>query len=90
MLSAPNFDTTLFADDTCLKMADKNPKQPETRVGAWRSAKKKGWWENKRASLLVVPLGKALNGTPHIYVADRWPSRTSPGNNCKVAHPVCR
>ena len=29
--------------------------------------------ENKPASSLVVFLGKALNGTPHLYVEDRWP-----------------
>ena len=29
--------------------------------------------ENKPASSLVVSLGKALNGTPHLYVEDRWP-----------------
>ena len=33
--------------------------------------------ENKPASLLVVSLGKALNGTPHFYVEDRWPSYPS-------------
>ena len=27
--------------------------------------------ENKPASLLVLSLGKALNGTPHLYVEDR-------------------
>ena len=27
--------------------------------------------ENKPASLLVVSLGKALNGMPHLYVEDR-------------------
>ena len=27
--------------------------------------------ENKPASLLAVSLGKALNGTPHLYVEDR-------------------
>ena len=30
--------------------------------------------ENKPAGSLVVSLGKALNGTPHLYVEDRWPS----------------
>ena len=30
--------------------------------------------ENKPAGLLVVSLGKALNGTPRFYVEDRWPS----------------
>ena len=44
--------------------------------------------ENKPASLLVVSLGKALKGTPHLYVADRRPSRTSPGYNCEVANPA--
>ena len=29
--------------------------------------------ENKPASSLVVSLGKALNGMPHLYVEDRWP-----------------
>ena len=28
----------------------------------------------KPASSLVVSLGKALKGTPHLYVEDRWPS----------------
>ena len=29
--------------------------------------------ENKPESLLVVPLGKALTGIPHLRVVDRWP-----------------
>ena len=29
--------------------------------------------ENKPESLFVVSLNKALNGTPHLYVEDRWP-----------------
>ena len=28
--------------------------------------------EDKPASLLVVSLGKTLNGMPHLYVEDRW------------------
>ena len=28
--------------------------------------------ENKPASLLAVPLGKALSGIPHLGVVDRW------------------
>ena len=43
--------------------------------------------KNKRARLLVVSLGKILNGTLHLYVADRWPTRTSPVYNCEVANP---
>ena len=46
--------------------------------------------ENKPASLLVVSLGKALTGRLHLYVADRWPTRTSPDYNCEVACPACR
>ena len=34
------------------------------RFPAWRSAKKRDSVENKPASLLVVSLGKALNGMP--------------------------
>ena len=45
--------------------------------------------ENKPASLLVS-LGKALTGRLHLYVVDRWPSRTSPGYNCEVANPACQ
>ena len=30
--------------------------------------------KNKPASLLVVPLGKALSGIPHLGVVDRWPA----------------
>ena len=32
--------------------------------------------ENKPASSLVVSLGKALNGTPHLYVEDRCPGNS--------------
>ena len=37
--------------------------------------------ENKPASSLVVSLGKALNGTPHIYVEDRCPRYLGNGNS---------
>ena len=36
--------------------------------------------ENKSASSLVS-LGKALNGTPHLYVEDRWPINLEKGNS---------
>ena len=29
-------------------------------------------------------------GRLHLYVADRWPTRTSPGYNCESANPACR
>ena len=37
--------------------------------------------ENRPASSLVVSLGKALNGTPHLYVEDRWPINLEKGNS---------
>ena len=37
--------------------------------------------ENKPASSLVVSLGKALNGTPHLYVEDRWLINLEKGNS---------
>ena len=43
-------------------------------LGAWHFGKVV---ENKPASSLVVSLGKALNGTPRLYVEDRWPIKTS-------------
>ena len=30
--------------------------------------------KNKPTSLLVVPLGKALSGIPHLGVVDKWPA----------------
>ena len=41
-------------------------------------------WEvvdNKLASSLVVSCGKALNGTPHLYVKDRWPRHLGKSNS---------
>ena len=52
--------------------------------------KKRDSVENKPASLLVVSLGRHLTGRLHLYVADRWPSRTSPDYNCEVANPTCQ
>ena len=37
--------------------------------------------ENKPASSLVVSLGKALHGTSHLYVEDRWPINLEKGNS---------
>ena len=39
--------------------------------------------ENKPASLLVVPLGKALGGIPHLGVVDRWPATPK---RARIAH----
>ena len=47
-------------------------------LGAWHLGKVV---ENKPASSLVVFLGKALNGTPHLYVEDRWPINLEKGNS---------
>ena len=42
--------------------------------------------KNKPASSLVVSLGKALNGTPHLYVEDRWPEMATP-KRVRTYHP---
>ena len=47
---------------------------------AWRSAFTEVV-ENKPASSLVVSLSKALNGTPNLYVEDRWPINLEKGNS---------
>ena len=52
--------------------------------------KKRDSVEDKPASVLVMSLGKALTGRLHFYVADRWPTRTSPGYNSAVTNPACR
>ena len=41
--------------------------------------------ENKPASSFVVFLGKALNGTPHLYVEDRWPINLEKSNSQESA-----
>ena len=46
--------------------------------------------ENKPASFLLCPWARHLTGRLHLYVADWWPSRTSPGYNCEVANPACQ
>ena len=37
--------------------------------------------ENKPESLLIVSLGEALNGTPHLYIENRWPRHIANGNS---------
>ena len=39
--------------------------------------------KNKPASLLVVPLGKALSGIPRLGVVDRWPATPK---RARIAH----
>ena len=47
--------------------------------------------ENKPAtSLLVVSLGKALNGTPHLHVEDRWPRYLGISNSPSSADLPCK
>ena len=43
---------------------------------AWRSAFSGGCGE-QAGKLAFVSLGKTLNGRPHLYVEDRWPSFSS-------------
>ena len=37
--------------------------------------------ENKPANWLAVSSGKALNGTSHLHVEDRWPRHLGNGNS---------
>ena len=52
--------------------------------------KKEIVWRTSRQACLLCPWARHLTGHLHFYVADRWPTRTSPGYNCEVAHPACR
>ena len=56
---------------------------------AWRSALKRDSVENKPASLLVVSLGKTLNGTPPPLCGRQVALPYCTGYNCEVANPVC-
>ena len=38
----------------------------------------------------LCPWTRHLTGRLHLYVADRWPTRTLPGANCEVANPACQ
>ena len=46
-------------------------------------------WRTSRQTCLLCPWAKHLMGRLQLYVADRWPTRTSPGYNCQVANPAC-
>ena len=47
-------------------------------------------WRTSRQACLLCPWARHLTGRLHLYVVDRWPSRTSPGYNCEVANPACQ
>ena len=47
-------------------------------------------WRTTRQACLLCPWARHLTGRLHLYVADRWPTRTSPDCNCEVANPACR
>ena len=51
------------------------------------SIKKGIVWRTSRQACLLCPWAKHLTGRLHLYVADRWPTRTSLGYNCEVAKP---
>ena len=59
-------------------------------VPAWRSAKKRIAWRTSRQACLLCPWARHLTGCLRVYVADMWPSRTSPDYNCEVANPACQ
>ena len=47
-------------------------------------------WRTSRQACLLCPWARHLTGCLHLHVAERWPTRTSPGYNCEVANPACR
>ena len=47
-------------------------------------------WRTNPQACLLCPWARHLTGRLHFYVAERWPTRISPGNNCEVANPACR
>ena len=47
-------------------------------------------WRTSRQACLLCFWARHLTGRLHLYVEDRWPTRTSPGYNCEAAHPECR
>ena len=51
--------------------------------------KKRITWRTSRQVRLLCPWARRLTGRLHLYVADRWPTRTSPDYNCEVANPAC-
>ena len=52
--------------------------------------KKEIVWRTSRPACLLCPWARHLTGRLHLYVVDRWPTRTSPGYNCEAAQPACR
>ena len=47
-------------------------------------------WRTSRQACLLCPWTRHLTGRLHLHVADRWPTHTSPGYKCEVAHPAFR
>ena len=47
-------------------------------------------WKTSRKAWLLCSSARHLTGRLHLYVADRWLTRTSPGYNCEVANPACQ
>ena len=51
---------------------------------------KKIVWRTSQQACLLCPWARHFTRRLHLYVADRWHTRTSPGYNCEVAHAACR
>ena len=47
-------------------------------------------WKTSRQACLLCPWARHLTARLHLYVADRWPTRTSPGYDYEVANSPCR
>ena len=47
-------------------------------------------WKTSRQAGLLCSWARHLTGRLHLYVADRWRTRTSPGYICEAANPACQ
>ena len=47
-------------------------------------------WRTSRHTCLLRAWARHLMECLHLYVAERWRTRTSPSYNCEAAHPACR
>ena len=52
--------------------------------------KKEIVWKTSTQACLLCPWARHLTGPLHLYVEDRWHTRTLPGYNCEVAHSACQ
>ena len=73
------------------RVIPKDFKKWYSQLPCWAlSIKKRIVWRTSRQACLLCPWARHLTGSFHLYVADRWPTRTLPVYNCEVANSACR